>query len=274
MSKFLLLLMLIFLSLIPFSISASEDHMMIDIEVNGTKIYTDSDPFIKKGTVYLPIRAVSESLELSCSWDEDARFALVEGEDSTLRFLPDSNLCYVNGKKSVVKSYIEDGRIFVPVRFVSENYGADVSWDEKYYRVLIEKDDVSVPSHLEDKTYNQDEVYWLSQIIHAEAEGEPKKGLIAVGNVVLNRVSSKEFPNTIYGVIFDKKGGVQFEPVLNGSIYKKPSYESIEAAKLALSGENTAGKSLFFLNPKTAQSSWIVKNRKYYSSIGNHDFYL
>ena len=47
-----------------------------------------------------------------------------------------------------------------------------------------------------------------------------------------------------------------------------------DAAKKALSGVNTAGKSLYFLNPRIAQNSWIVKNRKYYSSIGNHDFYL
>ena len=162
----------------------------------------------------------------------------------------------------------------VPVRFVSENFSSDVSWDSKYYRVLINKDGAEVPSHLQDKTYNHDEVYWLSRIINAEAGGESEKGLIAVGNVVLNRVASKLFPNTIYGVIFDKKGGVQFEPVINGSIYKTPSYKSISAAKKALSGENAAGKSLYFLNPRIAQNSWIVKNRTFYKRIGNHDFYI
>ena len=274
MSKFLLLLMLIFLSLIPFSISASEDHMMIDIEVNGTKIHTDSAPFIERGTVYVPIRAISESLNLSCDWSSSDRYALIEDDYNTLRFLPDKNLCFVNGKKQVLKTHIKKGRIMVPVRFVSENFSSDVSWDDKYYRVLIENDDVSVPSHLKDKTYNQDEVYWLSRIINAEAGGESEKGLIAVGNVVLNRVKSKLFPNTIYGVIFDKKGGVQFEPVINGSIYKAPSHKSISAAKKALSGVNTAGKSLYFLNPRIAQNSWIVKNRTFYKSIGNHDFYI
>ncbi len=267
-------LFFVFFTLLPSGQSAKAESMMIDIEVNGTKIYTDSTPYIEKGTVYVPIRAISESLELSCSWDESSRFALIEGDEKTLRFLPDSSLCYINGKKQVLKTHIRDGRIMVPVRFVSENFSSDVSWDDKYYRVLIEKDGAEVPSHLKDKTYNQDEVYWLSKIIHAEAEGESEKGLIAVGNVVLNRVKSNLFPNTIYGVIFDKKGGIQFEPVINGSIYRTPSYQSISAAKKALSGVNTAGKSLFFLNPKTAQSSWIVKNRTFYKSIGNHDFYI
>lgn len=273
--KFLyIFLFFVFFALIPSGHSAKAESMMIDIEVNGTKIYTDSEPFIKNGSVYIPIRAVSEALGLSCIWDSGARFAVVEDDYSELRFLPDSNLCYVDGKKQVVKSFIRDGRIFVPVRFVSENYDSDVSWDSKYYRVLIKKDGVKVPSRLKDNTYNHDEVYWLSKIIHAEADGESEKGLIAVGNVVLNRVASRHFPNTIYGVIFDKKGGVQFEPVMNGSIYKTPSYKSISAAKKALSGVNTAGKSLYFLNPRIAQSSWIIKNRTFYKSIGNHDFYI
>ncbi len=273
--KFLyIFLLFVFFALLPTGQSINAESMIIDIEVNGTKIYTDSKPFIKTGSVYVPIRAVSESLGLSCFWDDDSRFALIEDDYTSLRFLPDDNLCYVNGKKQVVKSYIRDGRIFVPVRFVSENYNSEVSWDDEYYRVLIEKDGIKVPSSLRDTTYNQDEVYWLSKIIHAEADGEPEGGLVAVGNVVLNRVASKHFPNTIYGVIFDKKGGVQFEPVLNGSIYKTPSYKSISAAKKALSGENTAGKSLFFLNPRKAESSWIIKNRTFYKSIGNHDFYI
>ncbi len=273
--KFLyIFLFFVFFTLLPSGQSAKAESMMIDIEVNGTKIYTDSAPFIKNGTVYIPIRAISEALGLSCSWNESSRFALIEGGIKTLRFVPDSSLCYINGKKEVVKSHIKDGRIMVPVRFVSENYNSDVTWDSKYYRVLIEKDGATVPSHLRDKTYNHDEVYWLSKIIHAEAEGESEKGLIAVGNVVLNRVASKLFPNTIYGVIFDKKGGVQFEPVINGSIYKTPSHASISAAKKALSGVNTAGKSLYFLNPRIAQSSWIVKNRTFYKTIGNHDFYM
>lgn len=274
MKHLYILLLFLFFAFFPSARSVKAENMMIDIEVNGTKIYTDSAPFIKNGNVYVPIRAISEALGLSCTWDSDSRFALVEGDLKALRFLPDSSLCYINGKKEAVKSHIRSGRIMVPIRFVSENFSSDVSWDEKYYRVLIEKEGISVPSHLKDKTYNHDEVYWLSKIIHAEAEGESEKGLIAVGNVVLNRVRSKLFPNTIYGVIFDKKGGIQFEPVINGSIYKTPSHKSISAAKKALSGVNTAGKSLYFLNPRIAQNSWIVKNRTFYKSIGNHDFYM
>ena len=66
--------------------------------------------------------------------------------------------------------------------------------------------------------YDADVVYWLSRIISAESRGEPLIGQIAVGNVVLNRVRSSAFPNTVWGVIFDRKWGVQFSPVSNGTI--------------------------------------------------------
>jgi N-acetylmuramoyl-L-alanine amidase len=122
--------------------------------------------------------------------------------------------------------------------------------------------------------YSENDLYWLSRIIHAEASGEPFDGKVAVGNVVLNRVRSKNYPNTVYGVIFDKKHGVQYQPTINGAIYNSPSSESMKAAKAAVNGNNNVGKSMFFFNPKKSTSNWISKNRTYYTTIGNHKFYL
>ncbi len=76
-------------------------------------------------------------------------------------------------------------------------------------------------------------MYWLARIIEAEAGGEPYKGKVAVGNVILNRVKSKDFPNTIYNVIFEYFGNIpQFSPVQEGTIYNTPSKESMNAAKM------------------------------------------
>ena len=129
-------------------------------------------------------------------------------------------------------------------------------------------------SKLYDISYTQGDLYWLSRIVHAEAEGESYQGKVAVANTILNRVESKEYPNTIYGVIFDKKFGVQYQPVVNGRIYNTPGSESVKAAKAALEGYNNVGKSMFFYNPKKSSSSWIKNNRKYYTTIGNHNFHL
>ena len=121
--------------------------------------------------------------------------------------------------------------------------------------------------------YDADEVYWLSRIISAEAKGEPMKGQIAVGNVVLNRVRSSAYPNTIYGVIFDRKHGTQFSPVSFGTIYQKPTASAEIAAKICLEGYSLSEDILFFLNPRASTNFWIVKNRPFAFTIGNHDFY-
>jgi N-acetylmuramoyl-L-alanine amidase len=99
------------------------------------------------------------------------------------------------------------------------------------------------------------------------------KGKIAVGNVVLNRVRSSAYPNTIYGVIFDKRYGIQFSPVANGTIYNTPTAESIIAAKICLEGYTLSNEILYFLNPSIVGSSWITKTRPYAFKVGNHAFY-
>ncbi len=124
-----------------------------------------------------------------------------------------------------------------------------------------------------DSAYNYENLYWLSRIISAEAKGESFTGQIGVGTVVLNRVKSKQFPNTVKGVIFDKKYGTQFTPVANGSIYTTPTESAIVAAKMCLDGYTLSGSVLYFVNPRIATSSWIQQNRKYAFRVGNHDFY-
>ncbi|WP_207706864.1 cell wall hydrolase [Alkaliphilus pronyensis] len=119
-----------------------------------------------------------------------------------------------------------------------------------------------------------DDIYWLSRIIHAEAQGEPYEGKVAVGNVILNRVKSSDFPNTIYGVIFDKQHGyTQFSPVIDGTVNNTPNNDSIKAAAAALNGEAPVGEVLYFLNPVKSTNFWIVENRRFYKTIGDHDFY-
>ncbi len=120
----------------------------------------------------------------------------------------------------------------------------------------------------------RNDLYWLARIIHAESQGEPYQGQVAVGNVVLNRVRSGNFPNSVYGVIFEYFGSIpQFSPVADGSIYNNPSAQSTKAADEAYWGAKPVGNALYFFNPKKAAGSWIVNNRKYMTTIGNHAFY-
>jgi N-acetylmuramoyl-L-alanine amidase len=106
----------------------------------------------------------------------------------------------------------------------------------------------------------------LAQIIDAEAKGEPFEGKVAVGVVVLNRVESSEFPNTVRDVIYEPG---QFQPVSNGAINNNPSERSYKAADAALNAERT--ESLFFYNPAIATSRWLDE-RETTKVIGNHTF--
>jgi N-acetylmuramoyl-L-alanine amidase len=121
--------------------------------------------------------------------------------------------------------------------------------------------------------YTKDDYKWLATIIEAEAENQPYIGKLAVGSVVINRVQSENFPNSIKGVIFQKSKRVyQFSPVGDGRINRVvPSEDSLKAAQAALEGEDPTKGALFFYNPKTATSRWI-ESREVAVVIVDHTF--
>ncbi|ETI67810.1 cell wall hydrolase [Neobacillus vireti] len=112
----------------------------------------------------------------------------------------------------------------------------------------------------------------MARLIHAEAKGEPYAGKVAVATVILNRVDSKDFPNTINGVIYEKSSGhYAFTPVQNGAINQPADAASKQAVNEALAFKGQGNGSLFFYNPKTAVSKWIF-SREVTVTIGNHRF--
>lgn len=108
----------------------------------------------------------------------------------------------------------------------------------------------------------------LSKLVHAEARGESYKGQVAVAAVVLNRVASSSFPNTISGVIYQSGA---FSCVDNGSINNTPDSSCIRAALDALNGWDPTGGCLYYYNARTAQDKWIF-SRTVQTVIGNHTF--
>jgi N-acetylmuramoyl-L-alanine amidase len=105
--------------------------------------------------------------------------------------------------------------------------------------------------------YSQSDVDLLARLIMAESEGEPYQGKVAVGAVVVNRVKSTIFPNTIREVIYQKVNGYyQFTPVLNGAINKPATQECIKAAYEALRGIDPTDGALFYFDD-TATNTWL-----------------
>lgn len=108
----------------------------------------------------------------------------------------------------------------------------------------------------------------LAKCVYAEARGEPYKGQVAVAAVVLNRVASASFPNTVSGVIYQSGA---FSCVDNGSINNTPDSSCIRAALDALNGWDPTGGCLYYYNPNTAADSWIF-SRTVQTVIGRHSF--
>jgi len=112
----------------------------------------------------------------------------------------------------------------------------------------------------------------FARLVEAEAKGEPYEGKVAVATVVLNRVESPQFPDTVTEVINEVVGDAYaFSPVQNGEINKPASEESTQAVEEALKREDTLNDSIFFYNPEIATDNWI-RTRETVETIGNHVF--
>ena len=117
-------------------------------------------------------------------------------------------------------------------------------------------------------TYQESEVRILARLVSGEARGEPYVGQVAVAAVVLNRVKSPAFPNTISGVIFQTGS---FDAVWDGQFDMEPTENSIRAARAALTCWDPTGGCLYYYNPSTATNSWIW-TRQVQLTIGKHAF--
>ena len=115
---------------------------------------------------------------------------------------------------------------------------------------------------------NSNDVNLLSRLIYGESRGEPYSGQVAVGAVVLNRVKSSSFPNTIAGVIYQAGA---FDVVKDGQINLTPDSTAKKAAQDALNGWDPSYGAIYYFNPSTATNKWIW-SRPMTVTIGRHRF--
>lgn len=254
-------------------VAGASTRSSVGISING-QAYTGGT-VIKDSTTFVGVRKFSTTMDSSAkvTYNYSNRTLTVSSNKLYMTATDGLNYIVANGRYLYTSSpvFMKNGTMYAPVTLLAKAFDAKISWSNSTSSFSITKGSGGILSG--DKYYREDEVYWLSKIINAESSGEILRGKIAVGSVILNRVRSSYFPNTIYGVIFDKKNGVQFTPVANGSIYKNASAESVIAAKICLEGYSESNYIFYFVNPKTATNSWVIKNRQFYAQIGNHAFY-
>jgi len=240
-----------------------------DVMVDGS-LLSAQQAWVEEGVTYMTLGAYAGHTGRELTWDGSRARLAGEGLELTARpgelyVTANDRALYVPGGVAVV-----EGQTVLPLRVLAQAAGDTLTWEAETSTVRLytgEREPASA-------SYAEEDLYWLARVISAESRGEPLLGQIAVGNVVLNRVKESQFPDTIKGVVFDRKNGVQFEPVANGTIHNEPTQSALLAAKLCLEGADVVGDCLYFFAPELSQGKWIVNNRKYHTTIGCHRFYL
>ena len=115
---------------------------------------------------------------------------------------------------------------------------------------------------------NSNDVNLIARAVNGEARGEPYEGQVAVAAVILNRVKSSSFPNSVSGVVYQNGA---FDAVADGQVNLSPNASCVKAAKDAMNGWDPSGGAIYYYNPKTATNKWI-RTRPIIRTIGNHVF--
>jgi N-acetylmuramoyl-L-alanine amidase len=116
--------------------------------------------------------------------------------------------------------------------------------------------------------FSQNDIQLMANAVYGEARGEPYIGQVAIAAVILNRVDSASFPNTISGVIFEPRA---FTAVADGQIWLTPNEQAKKAVLDAMNGWDPTGNAIYYFNPDTATSGWIW-SRQQIKQIGKHIF--
>lgn len=277
----ILIIMILLSPLITINVDASAEISPQGIKywvTNSPVIYDykniafKNDKLIVDGYLIVPVTEFFDFFgRYEYEWDNETKSVTVTDGNNTYQIYSGTRYLLENGHKiqAPAMNFIYNGKIYASLKVMADALGLKTLYEEVSDSILLTKHSFYFNAY-----YTYEDLYWLSRIVHAEAAHESYEGKVAVANVVLNRVRHDSFPDTIYGVIFDKAGGVQFTPVAAGTVYNDPSEEAIRAAKDALNGYNNVSWCLFFFNPRLAKSFWIADTCDFYKSIGNHDFYF
>ena len=267
----LLILLVSCLSLTAFA--SGEPRAGVGVYINNQRFWGGVE--IKDATTFVGIRKFSTAMYpgASVKYNYSTRTLTVSTDRLYLTATDGQSYIVANGRYLYTPTpvFMRSGVMYAPLLLMTKAFDARASWSNSSSSFYVTRGSGGILSG--DRFYRDDEVYWLSRIIYAESGAEPFRGKIAVGNVILNRTRHSYFPNTIYGVIFDRKNGVQFSPTTNGTIYKTPNSQSVIAAKICLEGYTVNSSILYFVNPVKAPNSWVSKNRPLFEKIGNHNFY-
>ena len=229
----------------------------------------------KLGTLFVPVGALCRYAGLETEWSGDEKSFSFRA--ASLRLAGEAGTGYLKKKKKNVYApegwLIHAGELYLSERALDKLFSLSSARDEAGLHLdFADFEPLKGGDNYYELNYPEEELYWLSHIISAEARFEPLAGQIAVGNVVMNRVMSEDFPDTVFEVIYDTEHVIQFEPVALGGIREDPSEQAVIASYLVLEGASTVGDCLYFVNPEFG-SYWFDSALELQAVIGHHNFY-
>lgn len=297
----------------PAAYAESTTH--VTVIVNDEPVLVNEPVFMDEGRIFVPVRMIIEALQAEMTWKQDTKQIIIRTQSNDeILFTLGQKIVTLNGNDFLmdVEPFVYEGQMYLPLRHVSEFLHTQVVWDEEQrtaflysvplyipedeetvaevsqtlnidlelflLRNNLDSEDlvvdetqelkIVIPEMMEEEI-DEETLELLAKIIYLEAGYEPFEGQVAVGNVILNRVASSQFPNTIREVIYHPG---QFSPVSSGEFETAvPSDTAYRAALEALSGTNYAGDALYFFNPRVTKHTFFT-SKEVVVEIGNHRF--
>ncbi len=246
------------------------DQMPIDILINDRFLKTDVDSMIVGGRTYVPLRAICEAFSImNISWNEEAYRGEVMVDGHQVLFPVNDYRMVVDFQDIPMDSpsLLVNGRIMIPIRYLSEWLGFEVNWDSVFYTVYINKMEGLVNGdRLEDRNYTFEELKILSKLIMKEAGSASYETKHGVASVVINQVAHPGLENTIRDVIYDVSGSKHFPPAHEEGFDETiPSYSCVLAAKKVLRGENSVPECIYFnTRPFSGKTVYKVSDGVYF----------
>ena len=220
----------------------TDSRTTVPLFVDGTQLGVCS---VIDGVLYMEPADFCRAAGLNVA-GEDGGACRISGEGISIEADAGALYFICNGRYLYVEGGIPEqgNRILLPVEMLAKCLGVSAAWDRASWNVALRTDSLS-PLESGDTYYDENDVYWLSRVIYAEAGDQSLLGQVAVGSVVMNRIADDSFAdqNTVYDVIFAKN---QFDVVINGMIYMEPDSTAVIAAKLALEDADVTGGATYF----------------------------
>ncbi len=252
-------------------VKSAQSDWPVSVWLNGEEMALTVPTILNNGITYVSIGDFCSVMGCESAF-EDVLFTASRGDELEIS-CTEGNFYLIANERAIYmgnECFTDGDQLMVPIRAMATVFALDLEWNGEERSISLSGGGLLESG---DTFYNEKDLYWLSRIINAEARGEGFIGQIAVGNVVLNRVKSSEYPNTIYGVIFDRKNGVQFTPISDGSIYLEPYDSCVIAAKLCLEGiKDYSNGAIYFISDKV-KSCYATIHCTKVATIGGHRFY-